>query len=70
MRCTVVCSGAGQMLEVLGWLLRSGLRPCRVKNKFAMTSAELVGGYRDVMVCLLFEDPDRPAAPPPEPRLP
>ena len=63
-RCTVVCSGAAQILEVLDWLLQSGLRPCRVKNKFAMASAEVVGGYRDLMVCLLFEDPDRHAAPP------
>jgi hypothetical protein len=54
-----VCSGAGQILGALDRLLRSGMRPCRVKNKFAMAGAELVGGYRDLLVCLLFEDPDR-----------
>jgi len=60
-RCTIVCNGAAQILETLDWILQSGLRPCRVKNKFAMSASELVGGYRDLMVCLLFEDPSRQA---------
>ncbi len=63
MRCTIVCSGAAQILEVVDWFLRSGLRVCRVKNKFAMAKAELTGGYRDLMVCVLFEDPERHASP-------
>ncbi len=64
-RCSIVCSGAAQILEVMGWLLQSELQPCRVKNKFAMASDELVGGYRDLMVCFLFEDSNRHAAPAP-----
>jgi hypothetical protein len=30
------------------------LRICRVKNKFAMDEGEVVGGYRDLMVCLSY----------------
>jgi hypothetical protein len=30
---------------------------CRVKNKFALPKDELVGGYRDLMFCVLFEVP-------------
>ncbi len=56
-----MCSGAAQILEVMEWILRSGLRPCRVKNKFAMAGTELTGGYRDLMVCVLFKDPNRQA---------
>lgn len=28
---------------------------CRIKNKFAAPKSELVGGYCDLMVCVLFE---------------
>lgn len=64
-RCTLVCSGATQILELLDLLLQCGLRPCRIKNKFAMASSELVGGYRDLMICLLFEHPERRVLPVP-----
>ena len=66
-RCSLVCRGATQILEVLDWILKSGLRVCRVKNKFAMDSSELVGGYRDLMVCILCKHPDRRAMPLPTP---
>ena len=32
----------------------AGLSPIRVKNKFAMGQEVLVGGFRDVMVSVLF----------------
>ena len=32
----------------------SGLRVCRVKNKFGLRAEELVGGYRDVLLSVEF----------------
>ncbi len=36
---------------------------CRVKNKFTLPKTELVGGYRDLMFCVLFEVRDFLSAP-------
>ena len=33
----------------------AGLPLCRIKNKFALSSDELVGGYRDLMLCIVYE---------------
>jgi hypothetical protein len=48
-RASVVCQGAAQILEIAGWFLaglpastRSTFLVCRVKNKFALSSSELV----------------------------
>ena len=49
--------------QVLSWFTegeeagRAGLRVCRVKNKFGVTREELVGGYRDLMFCVIYEGP-------------
>jgi hypothetical protein len=48
---------------VLSWFTegeeagRAGLRVCRVKNKFGFAREELVGGYRDLMFCVIYEGP-------------
>jgi hypothetical protein len=63
-RASVVCEGAAQIVQVAHWFL--GGQPadsgppflvCRVKNKFALSNSELVGGYRDLMLCCLLEGP-------------
>ena len=66
-RASIVCEGPSQILQVLGWFVGSesagqhcggpggGFSVVRVKNKFAFPASELVGGYRDLMVCVLFE---------------
>jgi hypothetical protein len=48
-RATVVCEGAAQILEVAGWFLagqtasaKQMFPVCRIKNKFALSSSELV----------------------------
>jgi hypothetical protein len=52
------------MLEVARWftdesaLLEPLLSVCRIKNKFALGQDQLVGGYRDLMLCVLTENPD------------
>ncbi len=48
--------------QVLSWFTeggaeRAGLRVCRVKNKFAFARGELVGGYRDLMFCAIYNGP-------------
>jgi hypothetical protein len=44
-RAAVVCRGAAEVLEALGWFAAgeaaTGLRLCRVKNKFALPSEEV-----------------------------
>jgi hypothetical protein len=65
-RASVVCSGPSQILEVLSWFLEAGsghagtfqegLVVCRVKNKFAIPAEELHGGYRDIMVLMVYTD--------------
>jgi hypothetical protein len=31
---------------------------CRIKNKFAMADEELVGGYRDLMLSIVYTSGD------------
>ncbi len=56
-------------VQVLSWFTegeragRAGLRVCRVKNKFGFAREELVGGYRDLMFCVVYDGP-RPALTP------
>jgi hypothetical protein len=56
-------------MQVLSWFTegerarRAGLRVCRVKNKFGFAREELVGGYRDLMFCAVYDGP-RPALTP------
>jgi hypothetical protein len=62
-RAAVVCAGAAQVLEALDWFASpaakaAGLEVCKVKNKFALSAAEVQGGYRAVMVCLVYSDPE------------
>jgi hypothetical protein len=62
-RAAVVCAGALQVLEALNWFASpaakaAGLEVCKVKNKFAQSAAEVQGGYRAVMVCLVYSDPE------------
>ncbi len=63
-RVSLVCSGPAHMLEVARWftdesaLLEPLLSVCRIKNKFALGQDQLVGGYRDLMLCVLTENPD------------
>jgi hypothetical protein len=57
-RASIVCNGAAPILEVVGWFTKhggeEGLRVCRIKNKFSFRRDELVGGYRDLMICAVF----------------
>ena len=48
----------GRNIQV-DWFLISaeeteGMQVVRIKNKFALLQEELVGGFRDLMLCLLF----------------
>ena len=58
-RASLVCDGPEHMLEVLSWFTggeaETGLRVCRIKNKFAFADAEVSDGYRDLKVCVLFQ---------------
>jgi hypothetical protein len=66
-RASVVCSGPSQILEVLSWFVESGREPTenfqkglvvrRVKNKFSMAAEEVQGGYRDIMVLMVYTEP-------------
>ena len=57
-RASIVCDGATAIMEVVGWFTKhggeAGMRVCRIKNKFSFHQDELVGGYRDLMICLVF----------------
>jgi hypothetical protein len=57
-RGSVVCAGPAEMIEVLGWFegreQETGLKVVRVKNKFGFKKEDLVGSYRDLMVCVLY----------------
>ena len=37
---------------------RTGLPVCRVKNKFAFRREDVLGGYRDVMLCVVYTGGD------------
>uniref|UniRef100_A0A7S0M703 Uncharacterized protein n=1 Tax=Cryptomonas curvata TaxID=233186 RepID=A0A7S0M703_9CRYP len=58
-RASIVCEGPSHILQVLNWFF--GKHVChrfsvvRVKNKFAFPTNKLVGGYRDLLVCVVFE---------------
>ena len=54
--------------QVLGWFQyrtahEAGGGPgarlsiCRIKNKFSLPKSEVVGGYRDLTVCVVYEGP-------------
>jgi hypothetical protein len=32
----------------------TGLRVCRIKNKFSFKKEDVVGGYRDLMFCVIY----------------
>ncbi len=57
-RASVVCAGPEEMMEVLRWFEgreeQTGLKVVRVKNKFGFKKEDLVGSYRDLMVCVLY----------------
>jgi hypothetical protein len=61
-RASVVCSGPAEMVEVLSWFVgreeQTGLKVVRIKNKFGFKKDELVGSYRDLMVCVLYRAVD------------
>mmetsp|Transcript_39653 Transcript_39653/g.124615 ORF Transcript_39653/g.124615 Transcript_39653/m.124615 type:complete len:715 (-) Transcript_39653:130-2274(-) len=55
-RASVICNRPSHMAQVYRWLTsqgKTGMRVCRVKNKLSLEEAP--DGYRDIMVCLLFE---------------
>ena len=58
-RASIVCNGPAEIMEVVSWFAsnedETGLRLCRIKNKFAFSDDDLLGGYRDVMVSVIFE---------------
>ena len=58
-RASIVCDGPNEILETFAWFesrdSATGLRLCRMKNKFAFKNEELVGGYRDLMASFIFE---------------
>ena len=58
-RASIVCDGPNEILETFAWFASrdsaTGLRLCRVKNKFAFKTEDLVGGYRDLMVSFVLE---------------
>jgi len=58
-RASVVCTCPDEMLQVAEWLLEEGpavgLPVVRIKNKFALPDATEYDGYRDLMVCVLYE---------------
>ncbi|EKX43226.1 hypothetical protein GUITHDRAFT_110643 [Guillardia theta CCMP2712] len=59
-RASVICNRPSHMAQVYRWLTsqgKTGMRVCRVKNKLSLEEAP--DGYRDIMVCLLFEGEDR-----------
>ena len=60
-RGSIVCAGPARMLEVLAWFeerqAKTGLQLVRVKNKFGFRVEELVGGYRDVMLSVVYRSP-------------
>ena len=49
-------------MQVLSWFQNRDseassprLTLCRIKNKFSFDRSEVIGGYRDVMCCVIFE---------------
>lgn len=46
-------------MQALDWFVGpcapAKLQVCRIKNKFSFSSEDLVGGYRDLMLLVVFE---------------
>ena len=64
-RLSIVCSGPSQIVQTANWFIagpkissngEKELPDLRVKNKFAFAPEELKGGYRDLMLSVLYED--------------
>ncbi len=57
-RCSVVCPSPAIMVRVLGWFMdhqeTNNLTIRRVKNKFAWTPEQVLHGYRDVQMSVIF----------------
>ncbi len=55
---SIYCTG----MQVMQWFMEedssmAGLRLCRLKNRFAVSKEDLVGGYRDLMFCMVYDGP-------------
>ena len=46
--------GSASVAAAAATAARTGLPVCRVKNKFAFQREDVVGGYRDVMLCVVY----------------
>jgi hypothetical protein len=66
-RLSIVCAGPSQIVQAANWFISGSkieargakeLPVLRVKNKFAFAPDELKGGYRDLMLSVLYEDGD------------
>jgi len=61
-RLSIVCSGPAQILQVAQWFIEAephyALQVCRVKNKFGVPEEALIGGYRDLMLSVVFTGAD------------
>ena len=53
-RCQTDSCSSGSGIWSTALEAASGLRVCRVKNKFGLRAEELVGGYRDVLLSVEF----------------
>ncbi len=57
-RASIVCEYPTQILQVLNWFVGGNsdekFTVIRIKNKFAFPVRDLVGGYRDLQVFMLF----------------
>ena len=58
-RISIVCKGSSQIVQVLAWFTEhekeTGLKVCRIKNKFAFHENQVADGYRDLKLFVLFE---------------
>jgi hypothetical protein len=66
-RLSIVCTGPSQIVQAANWFVSGSrgsfvsekeLPVLRVKNKFAFAPEELKGGYRDLMLSVLYEEGD------------
>jgi hypothetical protein len=57
-RCSIVCPSPAIMVRVLGWFMdhqqTNNLAIRRVKNKFAWSPDQVLHGYRDVQMSVIF----------------
>jgi hypothetical protein len=72
-RTSIVCSRPADIIQVLDWLCISNsntldsqtmqqpkqfkLQVSRVKNKFGLARKDTIGGYRDLMISVIFTEP-------------